>query len=74
MDIFSFSLLSFQRPLANATFAGPRAAGGSGGTSRAATNPSSKTGSPGSMVAANELTGETPLVMFVSFVVPFCPR
>ncbi|CAP80715.1 Pc12g10880 [Penicillium rubens Wisconsin 54-1255] len=43
----------FQRSLANATFAGPRAAGGSGGTSRAATNLSSKTGSPGSMIASS---------------------
>ncbi|CAG8172921.1 unnamed protein product [Penicillium nalgiovense] len=43
----------FQRSLANATFAGPRAAGGSGGTSRAATNLSSKTGSPGSMISSS---------------------
>ncbi|KAI2705282.1 hypothetical protein CBS147317_2234 [Penicillium roqueforti] len=43
----------FQRSLANATFAGPRAAGGSGGTSRAATNLSSKAGSPGSMIASS---------------------
>ncbi|KAJ5164198.1 uncharacterized protein N7500_006028 [Penicillium coprophilum] len=43
----------FQRFLANATFAGPRAAGGSGGPSGAATNPSSKAGSPGSMIASS---------------------
>ncbi|OQE46047.1 hypothetical protein PENCOP_c001G03255 [Penicillium coprophilum] len=43
----------FQRFLANATFAGPRAAGGSGGPSGAATNLSSKAGSPGSMIASS---------------------
>ncbi|OQD71377.1 hypothetical protein PENPOL_c001G03766 [Penicillium polonicum] len=46
----------FQRSLANATFAGPRAAGGSGGTTRAATNLSSKAGSPGSMIASSPNT------------------
>lgn len=46
---------SFQRFLANATFAGPRAAGGSGGAAAtaAAANLSSKTGSPGSMIASS---------------------
>ncbi|KAJ5513506.1 hypothetical protein N7463_003058 [Penicillium fimorum] len=43
----------FQRFLANATFAGPRAAGGSGGSSGATTNLSSKAGSPGSMIASS---------------------
>jgi alpha-tubulin suppressor-like RCC1 family protein len=43
----------FQRFLANATFAGPRAAGGSGGSSGAAANLSLKTGSPGSMNASS---------------------
>lgn len=43
---------SFHRFLANATFAGPRAAGGPGGTAAAATvtSLSGKTGSPGSMI------------------------
>lgn len=46
---------SFQRFLANATFAGPRAAGRSGGAgaTAAAANLSSKTGSPGSMIASS---------------------
>jgi alpha-tubulin suppressor-like RCC1 family protein len=43
----------FQRFLANATFAGPRAAGGSGGSSGAAANLSLKTGSPGSTIASS---------------------
>ncbi|KAJ5959643.1 uncharacterized protein N7479_006793 [Penicillium vulpinum] len=43
----------FQRFLANASFAGPRATGGSGGSSGAATNLSSKAGSPGSMIASS---------------------
>lgn len=45
---------SFQRLLANSTFAGPRAAGGSAGaTAAAAANLSAKTGSPGSMIASS---------------------
>ncbi|KAJ5773294.1 hypothetical protein N7457_008190 [Penicillium paradoxum] len=43
----------FQRFLANVTFAGPRTAGGLGGTSSAATNLSSKAASPGSMIASS---------------------
>lgn len=45
---------SFRRYLANATFAGPRAAGASGAVaSAAAASLSSKTGSPGSMIASS---------------------
>lgn len=47
---------SFQQLLANATFAGPRAAGGSAGAgaaAAAAANVSAKTGSPGSMIASS---------------------
>ncbi|KAJ5634535.1 hypothetical protein N7528_002377 [Penicillium herquei] len=45
---------SFQRFLANATFAGPRAAGGPGGVAvAAATSLSSKTGSPGAIIASS---------------------
>lgn len=45
---------SFRRFLANVTFAGPRAAGGSGGvTVAAAANLSSKTGSPGLTIASS---------------------
>ncbi|KAJ5093442.1 hypothetical protein N7456_009303 [Penicillium angulare] len=45
---------SFQQVLANATFAGPRAAGGSGGAAiAAAANLSSKAGSPGSIIASS---------------------
>ncbi|KAJ5452848.1 hypothetical protein N7445_001031 [Penicillium cf. griseofulvum] len=43
----------FQRFLANSTFAGPRTAAGSGGSSGAATNLSSKAGSPGSMISSS---------------------
>ncbi|CAI7657876.1 unnamed protein product [Penicillium glandicola] len=43
----------FQWVLANATFAGSKTTGGSGGNSGAATNLSSKAGSPGSMIASS---------------------
>ncbi|KAJ5721589.1 uncharacterized protein N7483_009523 [Penicillium malachiteum] len=52
---------SFQRFLANATFAGPRAAGGPGGVAvAAATNLSSKTGSPGIGTSPGTSTPERP--------------
>lgn len=50
---------SFHRFLANATFAGPRATGGSGGpAATAAASLSSKTGSPGSMIASSPNHGK----------------
>ncbi|KAJ5669563.1 hypothetical protein N7462_010633 [Penicillium macrosclerotiorum] len=44
---------SFQRLLSNATFAGPRTGGSLGTAAVVAANLSSKTGSPGSMIAAS---------------------